>query len=262
MTVPTEIHSVTDKHREQYEAQGYCIVRNAVPAYLLALLDRQCLQAIENVHEEMDRLGVHVLGGSRRGRQYAPGGCRSRQPELDEFLFSAFLSDVRDRLLGPGSSLLWEQYAVKLGAAGPLADAGGYRQGDGNPQSLGRFSWHQDSGYLPFAHSPYLSCWVALDDASEANGALRVLPFDELGIRTRVAHLPDPENGDLVGYFGTLPGMLLPAGRGDMVCFSSTLFHRSARNDSVYDRRAYLAQYAPHDFPSAEGKFADGASDA
>ena len=33
-----------------------------------------------------------------------------------------------------------------------------------------KYGWHQDSGFIPYAHRPYLTCWVALDDVTEANG--------------------------------------------------------------------------------------------
>lgn len=112
---------------------------------------------------------------------------------------------------------------------------------DGNRFSFGRFSWHQGSDYVFKDHVPYLTCWIALDDATEHNGALRVISLSELGVRTRVT----PTCWILVGYFGPLPGTVIEAPPGNMICFSSTLFHSSGTNDTGFPRRAYLAQYPP-----------------
>jgi ectoine hydroxylase-related dioxygenase (phytanoyl-CoA dioxygenase family) len=152
-------------------------------------------------------------------------------------------------LIGSTPHLVWEQFSVKNGA--PATDTGAMFTSDGNPQSLGHFSWHQDSGYVPRDHPPYLSCWIALDDITAQNGPLFVLPFSELGVRTRVSHIPDPHNGDLVGYFGVTQGRMLEVTRGTVVCFSSALFHRSPRNGTASPRRAYLAQYAPSVYDAA-----------
>lgn len=132
---------------------------------------------------------------------------------------------------------------MKMGARGSDETCAHF-ENDGSPQSLGYFSWHQDSGYVPVDHAPYLSCWVALDDITAENGPLRVIPFTELGVRTRVTHTPDPQNGDLVGYFGALPGVVIEIPKGSVICFSSTLFHSSSTNDTGSPRRAYLAQYS------------------
>jgi ectoine hydroxylase-related dioxygenase (phytanoyl-CoA dioxygenase family) len=39
------------------------------------------------------------------------------------------------------------------------------------------FSWHQDSGFIDYPHRPYLTCWIALDDMTEANGTVYLLPY-------------------------------------------------------------------------------------
>ncbi|MEV0370587.1 phytanoyl-CoA dioxygenase family protein [Streptomyces sp. NPDC050636] len=234
---------VAEAQVAQFQEEGYCVLPAIVPESLMELLDEECEQAIGNVHREMDTKGVDVLGGSRRGLQYTPGGCRNAQQRLREFLFSDLLQGICGQLIGPESYLIWDQFSVKMGTKG--ADEGGaHFENDGSPQSLGYFSWHQDSGYVPLDHAPYLSCWVALDDVTAENGPLRVIPFSELGVRTRVTHTPDPLNGDLVGYFGSLPGVAIEVPRGSVICFSSTLFHSSSTNDTSSPRRAYLAQYS------------------
>lgn len=234
---------VTAEQRAQYATDGYCVLPAVLSDEDLQLLLTESDRAIEAIHAEMERRGTNVLGGSRRGLQYIPGNVRHQQPELREFLFGALMREVCSELVGPEAHLIWDQFSIKLGAATAGADAG-YGT-DGNPQSLGTFSWHQDSGYVPADHAPYLTCWIAIDPTTEANGAIRVIPFPEIGVRTRVTHVADPDNGDLTGYFGASTGQLVEVPAGSLVCFSSTLFHSSGRNITDQPRRAYIAQYSP-----------------
>jgi ectoine hydroxylase-related dioxygenase (phytanoyl-CoA dioxygenase family) len=107
-----------------------------------------------------------------------------------------------------------------------------------------KFGWYQDSGFIGYAHRPYLTCWIALDDVTEANGTVYLLPYSRPGTRDVVVHVRDEETNDLIGYFGDDPGdpVIVPA--GSIACFSSTLFHRSGPNTTDGMRRIYLAQYS------------------
>ena len=112
-------------------------------------------------------------------------------------------------------------------------------------RSLGMpFAWHQDSGYVGHPHRPYLSCWCALDDMTEENGTVYVLPYARAGGKEIVEHRREEGSNDLVGYFGLDPGepALIPA--GSVVVFSSVTFHRSSANRTTYPRRVYMAQYS------------------
>jgi ectoine hydroxylase-related dioxygenase (phytanoyl-CoA dioxygenase family) len=115
------------------------------------------------------------------------------------------------------------------------------------------FSWHQDSGFIDYPHRPYLTCWIALDDMTEANGTVYLLPYSRAGTRDVVKHAREEESNDLVGYFGHDPGdpVIVPA--GSIACFSSTLFHRSGPNTTDRVRRVYVAQYSAEPILSEDG---------
>ena len=115
------------------------------------------------------------------------------------------------------------------------------------------FSWHQDSGFIDYPHRPYLTCWIALDDMTEANGTVYLLPYSRAGTRDVVEHVRDQETGDLVGYFGDDSGdpVIVPA--GSIACFSTTLFHRSGPNTTDRVRRVYVAQYSAEPILSEDG---------
>ena len=76
----------------------------------------------------------------------------------------------------------------------------------------------------------YLTCWIALDDVSEANGTVYLLPYERAGTRDVVVHVRDEETNDMIGYFGDDAGDPVVVPAGSIACFSSTVFHRSGPN--------------------------------
>ena len=103
---------------------------------------------------------------------------------MRRFLFSELMAQVARAALGDTVYLFNEQYVVKAAERGM------------------KFGWHQDSGFIPYRHSPYLTCWIALDDVSEANGTVYLLPYARAGTREVVQHVRDEETNDMIGYFG------------------------------------------------------------
>src|SRR5918993_849718 len=84
----------------------------------------------------------------------------------------------------------------------------------------------------------------ALDDISEENGAVYLLPYSRSGIKSYIKHIPDPLVNDKVCYFGSDPGIPMTAPAGSIVVFSSVVIHRSGPNLTNRLRRAYIAQYS------------------
>jgi ectoine hydroxylase-related dioxygenase (phytanoyl-CoA dioxygenase family) len=159
------------------------------------------------------------------------GECGTFINQMDERM-----ADVCRATLGDTAYLFWEQYVVKGAEAGM------------------KFSWHQDSGYVGYPdHKPYLTCWCALDDMSEENGTVYVMPFSHIGVRSWVKHIRDEESNDLVGYFGAEKGVPAIVPAGSIVVFTSINFHSSGTNTTDKMRRAYLAQYSAEPLLSHDG---------
>jgi ectoine hydroxylase-related dioxygenase (phytanoyl-CoA dioxygenase family) len=173
----------------------------------------------------MDRLGVDELDLDHRGRRYFVHAY-AHSPAIRAFLRSDLMTEVARAALGETVYLFNEQYVVKAAERGMT------------------FGWHQDSGFIAYAHRPYLTCWIALDDVSEANGTVYLLPYERARTRHVVEHVRDERTNDMVGYFGDDPGDPVNAPAGSIVCFSSTLFHRSGPNTTDRMRRVYVAQYS------------------
>ena len=152
---------------------------------------------------EMDARGTDRLNINARGRRYFSNNVARERPELRSFLLSALMADICRATLGDTAYLFNEQYVIKCADRDTA------------------FAWHQDSGYIHERHEPYLTCWIALDDVDESNGAVYLLPFSQVGIRTYVRHVKNPDVNDMVGYFGSAPGVAVEARTGSIVCFSS-----------------------------------------
>lgn len=226
---------VTDSHRQQFKERGFFVLENVLPPEHLELLRGHCQQFIDEANAKMDENGTDTLGISHRNKRYFVGYCYQKAPALGEFIFSELMAEVCRATLGENAALFFDQYVVKAA----------------DPDS--HFSWHQDSGYVHLDCPEYLTCWITLDDVSEENGTVYVLPYDELGIRTVVKHVKDPVYNDLVGYFGKEPGVPIIAPAGSIAVFSSYLFHRSGANLTENMRRIYLAQYSPETIRKLDG---------
>ena len=226
---------VTDAQRQQFEQEGYFVLESVLDDDTLKLLREECQVALDRKHAEMDASGESSQGITHRGQRYFISHCYKEQPRLRPFLSGELMADICQATLGDDAFLFWEQYVVKG------------RQGM-------KFSWHQDSGYVGYPeHKPYLTCWCTLDDMSEANGTVHLLPFSRSGIRTWVQHIRDEESGDKIGYFGSDPGIPIIAPAGSIAVFSSYNFHSSGINTTDKMRRVYLAQYSCEPLASADG---------
>jgi ectoine hydroxylase-related dioxygenase (phytanoyl-CoA dioxygenase family) len=117
-----------------------------------------------------------------------------------------------------------------------------------NPGAWGQ-PWHQDSYYFPFEPPrPVVGVWLAVTEATLANGCLHVLPGSH---REPVhEHVPDRRPGAQYGYVeivdydmaASVPVLMQP---GDLLLFDSHLMHRSTDNGSDGLRAAMVYHYAP-----------------
>jgi ectoine hydroxylase-related dioxygenase (phytanoyl-CoA dioxygenase family) len=222
---------MTPAHRRQFEEEGFFVLENVIPVGDLEMLRAELDRFIARTEKAMDAAGTDVLGLNHRGRRYFIGNRHAEaEGRLEGFLFGDLVAEICRATLGDDAYLFVEQFVVKM------ADVGL------------KFAWHQDSGYLkhnlPEYRGTYVTLWCALDDMSEANGTISVLPFSRAGTREIVDHVEDPELNDLVGYFGDDPGDLIIVPAGSIAVFSSALFHRSGANRTARPRRSYVAQYS------------------
>lgn len=219
--------TMSEERRRQFRTDGFVLLERIMADADLGALRDECQRFIDQKDREMDAAGSDVLGLDQRGKRYFVNDCSTVSAPLRQFVLGDLMADICRSLLGDEVFLFNDQYVVKGAEVGS------------------KFAWHQDSGYVGYPHPPYLTCWCALDDMSEANGTVYLLPYERAGTREVVPHQPDAGTNDLVGYTGPDPGIPVIVPAGSIACFSSTVFHRSGPNTTSALRRAYIVQYSP-----------------
>ena len=109
--------------------------------------------------------------------------------------------------------------------------------------------WHQDLAYFPHTNEDLITTLVYLDEATEDNGCLQVLPrhqhhfFDHTATDGTFAGMITEDLSD--ERYG--PAVPLPAPAGSVIFMHCVLPHSSLPNRSTRPRRTLILEYRPAD---------------
>ena len=215
---------ITPEQANAYRELGGFVLEDAFSDEELSLL----LSALDPIEAEVnDRLA------SDSGNQ--PNIARAneivfsahvvlRSVEARTFAQHRVFAQLCHDLIGPRSRLYWDQLVYK------------------RPGTVEEFPWHQDNGYTFVEPQQYLTCWVALTDATADNGCPWIAPGLHLEgtLAHKWTHLGfeclhnAPENAQV-----------MPLRAGSIAVFSSLTPHRTGPNLTSQVRKAYILQYAP-----------------
>ena len=226
---------ISDNQLKQYDEEGFCILKNVIPQELLERLRDECQRFIKEKDDEMDKKGIEVDEINHKGKRYFIALRYKDSETMQDLIFGKEMEEIVNKVLGDEAYLFLEQFVVKAADKGMT------------------FSWHQDSGYLDFEHKPYLSVWLPLDDVSEENGTVYMLPYKDAGTKKRIDHVLQEGTNDKIGYFGDNTGVPAVLKAGDVAIFSSTCFHRSGSNKTNKSRRVLLIQYSAQPILKKDG---------
>ena len=110
------------------------------------------------------------------------------------------------------------------------------------PAELGTFlPWHQDGGTVwQLDRDPLMTFWVALDDATIANGCMEVIPGSHnLGLLSTFGSVVQEDDVDRHCAKELRVPLEVPAGHG--VLLHNWILHRSGINTTPMPRRAFTA---------------------
>jgi ectoine hydroxylase-related dioxygenase (phytanoyl-CoA dioxygenase family) len=222
--------TITDEHVRRYDDDGFFVLEGAVAGEALEMLRREADLAIAAEEERIRNNARDVEHLTHLGHRYFVIQRSRTRLDLRAFLWSALMTDVCARLVGPDAYLFTELFVCK------------------RPGPETSFGWHQDHGYVDYFGfgdgPPNVTVWTALDDMTEENGTLRVLPFSRGGTRVTAKHHRLAGDRDIVADFGGGPGELLEMPAGSVVVMSGLLPHASGPNTTPGTRRAHLTQYS------------------
>jgi ectoine hydroxylase-related dioxygenase (phytanoyl-CoA dioxygenase family) len=161
----------------------------------------------------------------------------TRSPRLRALAAHPAIAGICHDLVGNDVNLYWDQAVYK------------------KPEKPRRFPWHQDNGYTYVEPQQYLTCWVALTDATEQNGCPWVAPgLHALG--TLAHRFVEPLGYEC--FEAPERAVAAPVRAGGIVVFSSLTPHLTGPNTSGDVRKAYILQYAPAGARILEGNPNEG----
>lgn len=230
---------ISNQQKQNFLKEGYLVVPDFLNSDDLQTVREICDTSIEQVEKEMRKKRITEDRINVLGKKYFIKDVRKKYPEMKRIIFSEKTAEVCKATIGNTAYLHNEQFVVKM------------TDKDTN------FAWHQDSGYSVYQggaseHKPYITCWVALDDMSEENGTISVLPFSRSPSRDLMEHKWNPEANAMVGYNGPDEGDCVKVKAGSLVAFSSFLLHKSGANTTDRPRRSYFMAFTPELFTYKE----------
>jgi phytanoyl-CoA hydroxylase len=149
----------------------------------------------------------------------------ARSPVLRDFVRHPAMLAIASDLLGPDVDLYWEHAVYK------------------RSERPRRFPLHQDTGYQLTVPEDFLSCWIALTEATVENGCLFLAPGMHRNGTLRHTHI-EPRGWE--ECLADDPPELVPApvAPGGAVIFSSLTPHTTGANTTGTLRKGYLILYA------------------
>ena len=156
-----------------------------------------------------------------------------RSERLRRFCAHPVFADLCHDLIGPDARLYWEQAVYK------------------KPARPGTFPWHQDNGYRYIEPQQYLTCWVALTDATRENGCPWIAPG--LHRRGTLEHWMTPAGWQCL-HEDPSEATAVEAPAGSIVVLSSLTPHRTGPNLSHAVRKSYIVQFAPDGARAIDGE--------
>ena len=216
--------AITGEQARSFNHRGFFVLENAIdPATVVRV--RDAIDPFEAKAEEF----LRARPGGRMGIAQADGITFTvhlvrLSKVLREFSASRVFQDLCHDLIGPDVRLYWDQAVYK------------------KPEYPKPFPWHQDNGYTYIEPQAYLTCWVALNDATIDNGCPWVVPGGHL--RGTLAHRLS-KLGYVCREEDGPEALAVPVREGSVVVFSSLMPHRTGPNVTAGVRKSYILQYAP-----------------
>lgn len=222
------------QEKAQYEDQGYLLYPDLLSSDELAVLRSalaEVLAEAQGLTESNNKFSVVKSGDAHFVRRIFNPIAHHRA--FHDLVFNPKIVDVVENLIGPDIQL----HHTKLNLKPPAPDA--------------RFEWHQDYPFFPHTNFDLLAVMVMLDDATEENGCLTIVPG---------SHKRGPRN-HLFAQDGAFSSQLedkavledqsrwlsVPVPAGGIELHHCNMLHSSRANRSDKPRSAIVIQYRAAD---------------
>ncbi|MFZ6002980.1 MAG: phytanoyl-CoA dioxygenase family protein, partial [Actinomycetota bacterium] len=213
-----------DSQVRQFDEKGYVVVPGVFDSAIIAAIVEEIDGFEAEVEGFLKQLDGERISIAEAGAITFTTHLVARSERLRAFSLHPFFAGACADLIGPDVNLYWDQAVYK------------------KPEKPRRFPWHQDNGYAFVEPQQYLTCWVALTDATLQNGCPQVATG--LHRSGTLAHTyVEPLGWECL----TEPQDVAVAevAAGGVVVFSSLTPHLTGPNLTDAVRKAYILQYAP-----------------
>ncbi len=237
----------TDEQIQFWDENGYLkfgkVLEQGEVAELLAGLDR--IVRIES--EECDDSSIEFSIGHDRGGEGGAYGeaitqylnLWKRDAAYDRTVRHPLITGIAKQLLKSPELRLWHDHVISK-----------------PPGGNDRFQFHQDFYNWPLADPNILTCWIALDDATVANGCMHVVPGSHRDPRflpaarkkelEELAQNPDARTERVImGEHDAGFGVPVELKSGECMFHHSLNFHSTPKNTTDSHRRAFVIIYLP-----------------
>ena len=215
--------TITAEQARAFDRDGFFVVENAFDGPTLAHLDAELAPGDEKVKQLLANAPGGRFSVAGLDTQTVAPHAVTRSRFVREFVANDVLAGLARDLVGPDVRLYWDQSV--------------YKQPNGAEPVL----WHQDNGYTYVEPQAYLTCWIAITDATPANGCIAVMP--DVHRQGTLAHRTTDVGEECWGDWSK--AVEVPVRAGSIVVFSSLTPHATKRNITDEVRKAYIVQYAP-----------------
>ncbi len=215
--------TITDEQARDYDELGYFVMPGVFDADRLVELDRAIAPGDALVRELLEGLPDGRLSVAGLDTQTVSPNMVGGSDVLAAVCEDPVLAGVCADLIGPDVRLYWEQAVYK------------------QPHSAAPVLWHQDNGYTYVEPQSYVTCWIAITDATPDNGCISVIP----GVHRdgTLEHRNTPIGEECWGDEDR--AVDVPVRAGDVVVFTSLTPHATRRNTTDDVRKAYIVQFVP-----------------
>ena len=226
--------TVTDEQFEQYQRDGYLVVEDVVGPDEVATIEDRLRQYVrgERTEDEFERMLEPSIdpaafdGEGEPVRKFEGVGMVREDDVFHDLAVHDGILDVVKRLQGPNLKL--------LRSAGMLKP----------PQVGSEKKFHQDAAYYPIRPMDHVTVWVALDEATEENGCMQVVPGAHTdGLLTHEEVEYDTDIALAGSDYDESDTVSLSMDPGDVLFQHCLLPHYTAPNETDRWRRAMIVAY-------------------
>jgi hypothetical protein len=212
---------LTPEQVRAFDEVGFFVFEDAFDEATLARLEEEIAPGEQMVRELLEQLPGGRISVAGLDTQTVAPHLVLRSPWLREFCTQPLLAGMCRDLVGDDVRLYWEQSVFK------------------QPDSAEPVLWHQDNGYTFVVPQDYLTCWIAITDATLDNGCVSVMPGAHRD--GTLEHRETPIGFECWGDHDA--AVDVPVRAGSIVVFSSLTPHATRRNLTDEVRKAYIVQY-------------------